>query len=80
MQRITRIMVKVKAEADKITTKIAKATGTSKEFVKDALGTGFAATGAYVAIEAFTSAPGFVSCAAACITTAVMWSKLRQTK
>lgn len=81
MQRIMKTMAnRVKAEADKITSKIAKATGTSKEFVKDSIGTAFSATGAYVVVEAFTNAPNFVSCAAACITTAVMWSKLRKTK
>ena len=70
----------MKATADKITTKIASATGQSKEFIKDTAGTAFAATGAYVVIEAFTSAPGFVSTAAACVTTAIMWNKLRKTK
>ncbi len=80
MQRIIIKMVKVaKAEADKLTTKTANFLGVSKEFLKDTVGTTFAATGAYVVIEAFTSAPNFVSCAAACITTAVMWSKLRKT-
>ena len=68
----------IKNGVSKTTTAVAKATGTTENFVEDVAATALAGTGAFVAVEFFTDWPSFASSAAVGVTTAIVWHKLRK--